>query len=289
MHIRSTPLDKLTVTVVVDNETDSLSSVDSGIPQIPEVVSLLGRIPPTRRHDGHDCILVFDQLCVACHGLSVLVSGEVDNERHAVLFDTGPYGDIWVDNAERLGIDISMIEAIAALGPSDRRDVRTNLRTGGPCADDRARMMCAHSSLSDWATLVMATCDPMRKPRAMATTSVRSVDDVIAARGRRASVATPIPWVVASQTTAPPNTPRVTPIAPATAVMKTLCQMTDPRVSRGVNPRLRNVANSRRRRCRVATSMLASAARASSAASTERARGNERSPARLVTSPGRLG
>jgi proline racemase len=46
----------------------------------------------------------------------------------------------------------------------------------------------------------------MRKPRAMATTSVRSVDDVIAATGRRASVATPIPWVVPSQTTAPPNT-----------------------------------------------------------------------------------
>ena len=68
-------LDELVLTVVVDNATDNLSSVDSGIPQLPEVVSLLGRIPATRHHEGHDAIVVFDQLCVACHGLSVLVQG----------------------------------------------------------------------------------------------------------------------------------------------------------------------------------------------------------------------
>lgn len=54
MTTRSTPLDELTVTVIVDNETDNLSSIDAGIPQLPEVVSLLRRIPPTRRHDGSD-------------------------------------------------------------------------------------------------------------------------------------------------------------------------------------------------------------------------------------------
>lgn len=112
LNIRSTPLDELTITVVVDNETDNLSSIDAGIPQLPEVVSLLRRISPTRRHDGHDCIPVFDHLCVACHGLSVLLTGLVGNERHTVLFDVGPYGDVWVDNAERLGIDISTIEKV---------------------------------------------------------------------------------------------------------------------------------------------------------------------------------
>jgi 7,8-dihydropterin-6-yl-methyl-4-(beta-D-ribofuranosyl)aminobenzene 5'-phosphate synthase len=112
LNTRSTPLDGLTITVVVDNETDNLSSIDAGIPQLPEVVSLLRRIPPTRRHDGHDCIPVFDHLCVACHGLSVLLTGLVGNERHTVLFDVGPYGDVWVDNAERLGIDISTIEKV---------------------------------------------------------------------------------------------------------------------------------------------------------------------------------
>ncbi|MGZ4790967.1 MAG: MBL fold metallo-hydrolase, partial [Ilumatobacteraceae bacterium] len=112
MNIRSTPLDALTVTVVVDNETDNLSSIDAGIPQLPEVVSLLKRIPPTRQLDGHDCIPVFDHLCVACHGLSVLLIGVAGTERHAVLFDVGPYGDVWVDNARRLGIDISIIETV---------------------------------------------------------------------------------------------------------------------------------------------------------------------------------
>ena len=106
MNIRSTPLDQLTVTVVVDNETDNLSSIDEGIPQRSEVVSLLGRTPATRQHDGHDCIPVFDRLCVACHGFSVLLTGLAGNERHSVLFDVGPYGDVWVDNADRLGIDL---------------------------------------------------------------------------------------------------------------------------------------------------------------------------------------
>ncbi len=89
-----------------------MSSVDSGIPQVSEVVSLLGRTAPARRHDGHDCVPVFDHLCVACHGLSVLLVGEVDNERHTALFDVGPYGDVWVENAERLGIDVSAIETV---------------------------------------------------------------------------------------------------------------------------------------------------------------------------------
>ena len=46
-------LDSLELTVVVDNETDTLSSVDDGVAQVPELASLLGRVPPTRQHDGH--------------------------------------------------------------------------------------------------------------------------------------------------------------------------------------------------------------------------------------------
>ncbi|MBG7606257.1 MAG: MBL fold metallo-hydrolase, partial [Actinobacteria bacterium] len=103
-------LDELVLTVVVDNETDTLSSVDSGVAQLPEMASLLGRIPPTREHDGHPGICVFDQLCVACHGLSVLVTGRRGTETRTVLFDVGPYGDVWLDNAERLGIDLASIE-----------------------------------------------------------------------------------------------------------------------------------------------------------------------------------
>ncbi len=33
-------LDELEIVVVIDNETDTLSSVDNGVPQIPEIVHL---------------------------------------------------------------------------------------------------------------------------------------------------------------------------------------------------------------------------------------------------------
>ena len=63
-------LDELTITIVVDNTTDTLSSIAPGVPQLPEIAYLLGRIPRTGQHDGHDCVVVFDHLCVACHGFS---------------------------------------------------------------------------------------------------------------------------------------------------------------------------------------------------------------------------
>jgi len=109
---RSRVLDELTLTVVVDNETDTLSSVDERVPQLPEVVSHLARREPTRQHAGHDCVTVFDHLCVACHGLSVLVTGRIGDETRTMLFDVGPYGDVWIDNADRLGVDLAAIDTI---------------------------------------------------------------------------------------------------------------------------------------------------------------------------------
>lgn len=105
-------LDQLELVVVVDNETDTLSSVDPGLPQLPEIVSLLGRTPPCRVHDGHVGISVFEHLCVACHGLSVLVTGRAGDETRTMLFDVGPYGDTWLANAERLGVDLATIDTI---------------------------------------------------------------------------------------------------------------------------------------------------------------------------------
>jgi 7,8-dihydropterin-6-yl-methyl-4-(beta-D-ribofuranosyl)aminobenzene 5'-phosphate synthase len=106
------PLDELQILVIVDNETDTLSSVDNGVPQISEVVHLASRIPPSRKYLGHECKTVFDQLCCACHGLSVLISGRQDSQEHRMLFDVGPYPGLWLDNARRLDIDLSTIECI---------------------------------------------------------------------------------------------------------------------------------------------------------------------------------
>ncbi len=105
-------LDALELTVVVDNETDTLSSVDPGVDQIPEMASLLSRIPPSRHHDGQPCISVFDHLCVACHGLSVLVTGRREDQERTVLFDVGPDATVWLQNAARLGVNLTGIEVL---------------------------------------------------------------------------------------------------------------------------------------------------------------------------------
>jgi len=105
-------LDALEILVVVDNETDTLSSVDEAVPQVPEVIHLAARTPASRQYQGHDCKTVFDQLCCACHGLSVMITGRRGQQRHAMLFDVGPYADLWVDNARRLGVDLSSIEHV---------------------------------------------------------------------------------------------------------------------------------------------------------------------------------
>jgi 7,8-dihydropterin-6-yl-methyl-4-(beta-D-ribofuranosyl)aminobenzene 5'-phosphate synthase len=105
-------LDELEILVVVDNETDTLSSVDEGVPQIPEVAHLAARTPPSRKYKGHDCKAVFDQLCCACHGFSVLLTGRRGEQKHSMLFDVGPYPDLWLDNARRLAVNLSTIECI---------------------------------------------------------------------------------------------------------------------------------------------------------------------------------
>ena len=111
----STPaseLDQLTITIVVDNATDTLSSIAPGIPQLPEMAYLLGRIPPSGQHDGHDCVVTFDHLCVACHGFSALATARQGDRTATVLFDVGPYGDVWLANAERLAVDLSTIDVL---------------------------------------------------------------------------------------------------------------------------------------------------------------------------------
>lgn len=105
-------LDELWVTVVVDNETDTLSSVDAGVPQLPEVAGLLGRDELEVHRGDHHGTEVFGHLCVACHGFSALVTARLGEQWATVLFDVGPYGDVWLANAERLGVELADIEAV---------------------------------------------------------------------------------------------------------------------------------------------------------------------------------
>ncbi len=104
-------LDELSLVVVVDNETDTLSSIDN-VEQSAESASLLDRLEPTEVVDGHAHTTVFDHFCCACHGFSVLLTGRRGDEQRSMLFDVGPYADIWLANAERLNLDLASIEAV---------------------------------------------------------------------------------------------------------------------------------------------------------------------------------
>lgn len=105
-------IDLLELLVVMDNETDTLSSVDEGVPQSPEVAHLAARTPTSRLYEGRECKTVFDRLCCGSHGLSVLVTGRLHDVEHTVLFDVGPYPQYWLDNAERLNVDLRKIECL---------------------------------------------------------------------------------------------------------------------------------------------------------------------------------
>lgn len=105
-------LDELSITVLIDNATDSLSSVSPGVPQRSELATVLATAAPSGQHDGHDCIAVFDRFCVACHGFSALATARQGQRTASVLFDVGPYGDVWLTNAERLSVDLSSIDTL---------------------------------------------------------------------------------------------------------------------------------------------------------------------------------
>jgi 7,8-dihydropterin-6-yl-methyl-4-(beta-D-ribofuranosyl)aminobenzene 5'-phosphate synthase len=106
------PLDELQLLVVVDNETDTLSTVGGGLPVLPEMTHLVMRTPLTPLGGDEQGRVTFDKLCCACHGLSVLVTGRVGEVSRTVLFDVGPFADVWLDNAAKLDIDLASIDVV---------------------------------------------------------------------------------------------------------------------------------------------------------------------------------
>jgi 7,8-dihydropterin-6-yl-methyl-4-(beta-D-ribofuranosyl)aminobenzene 5'-phosphate synthase len=50
--------------------------------------------------------------CRACNGLSLLLRIHTSNKIYTLLFDTGPDDGLVVDNAKRLGVDLTQVDAI---------------------------------------------------------------------------------------------------------------------------------------------------------------------------------
>ena len=96
-------VDSLEFTVLVDNATDSLSSVPQGVET--EFAGL------TRRRGG-GWVLGGSCLCCAAHGLSCLITVRKGPETRTLLFDAGPEDRTFEQNASRLGVDLGAVQAI---------------------------------------------------------------------------------------------------------------------------------------------------------------------------------
>lgn len=94
-------VDGLTVHVLIDNTSDSLSSLRSDVQSEFAYLSAHGLSE-----------LSGDAICCACHGLAYLVTASVGRSERTILFDAGPEEYAFERNVTRLGVDLSSVEAI---------------------------------------------------------------------------------------------------------------------------------------------------------------------------------
>jgi 7,8-dihydropterin-6-yl-methyl-4-(beta-D-ribofuranosyl)aminobenzene 5'-phosphate synthase len=94
-------LDGAEVCVLIDNVSDGLSTLPDGVTD--EVTNLRAAGAEAFTGDG---------LCIACWGLSLVVTGRVGDRQHSILFDAGPAGFAIDHNTPRLGIPMGDIEAV---------------------------------------------------------------------------------------------------------------------------------------------------------------------------------
>jgi 7,8-dihydropterin-6-yl-methyl-4-(beta-D-ribofuranosyl)aminobenzene 5'-phosphate synthase len=95
------PVDRLEIHILVDNATDSLSSVPK---HVETEFSYLHRKGMRVLSGG--CI------CCAIHGFSCLITAHRSGASRAVLFDAGSEADTFERNTRLLGIDLGGVEAI---------------------------------------------------------------------------------------------------------------------------------------------------------------------------------
>src|SRR5579872_5114200 len=98
---RLMPIDRVEIHVVVDNVTDSHSSIQAHAESEFAYLERRGMKELAGEH-----------LCCACHGFSCLITAHRGAQRHTILFDTGPEEYAFERNTTRLGADLGAVEGI---------------------------------------------------------------------------------------------------------------------------------------------------------------------------------
>ncbi len=94
-------LDGAEVSVLIDNVSDALSSVPEGVTSEFDILMEAG----AQSFSG-------EGFCFACFGISLVLTAQIGDREHTVLFDGGPNGTAVEHNVPRLGIDMGVIEAV---------------------------------------------------------------------------------------------------------------------------------------------------------------------------------
>jgi len=95
------PVDRIEILVVIDNVTDSLSSVPGFVTREWTVL----------RQKGMK-LTAGASLCCANHGFSLLITAHRGASRHTMLFDGGPVDYAVERNGTRLGVDFAVVDAM---------------------------------------------------------------------------------------------------------------------------------------------------------------------------------
>src|SRR5260221_11838379 len=92
-------IDTLQIQVLVDNVTDSLSTVPNNVTH--EMAHL-------RKHGMKE--LAGECLCCGAHGLSLLLTATKNSVSQTILCDAGPEGEAFKRNVAKLGANLSADE-----------------------------------------------------------------------------------------------------------------------------------------------------------------------------------
>jgi 7,8-dihydropterin-6-yl-methyl-4-(beta-D-ribofuranosyl)aminobenzene 5'-phosphate synthase len=110
MQIELEPVDRVRVTVLVDNLTDPLLMDQDRITRVNWPKALSGLIPRTRAQVSPE--LGVPDALIAEPGFSALVRIEKDGRERTLLFDTGVSPTGMIENMRRLGLSAADIEVV---------------------------------------------------------------------------------------------------------------------------------------------------------------------------------